>query len=250
MGKPRSATCDRTSFCALPIDATLLKIPPISSISEPVADAELATDFRTPSSSLPGLMPAATAPAAVVAASPRPKDVPLTEARALSIIASTSLASLPRPFSFACAVSIPVRRPRPLVIEPASAPPAATPTPATPALSVLPMPLEILEPMELPTSEPYPETPFKDFLICPGSFDVSATMEICPTANSAMIYPRRIVKLGRGKTQPFVHLFDRNRVHLESVSVAKQCGAIVSRRFRSRLFAGARHWRRPFPTPP
>src|SRR5699024_8926982 len=79
---------------------------------------------------------------------------------------------------------------------------------------------------------------------------VSATILMCPTANSAMIYPRRIVKLGRGKTQPFVHLFDRNRVHLESISAAKQCGAIVSRRFRSRLFAGARHWRRPFAAPP
>src|SRR5699024_2889640 len=215
-----------TSFCALPIDATLLKMPPISSISEPVADAELATDFRTSSSSLPGLIPAATAPAAVVAASPRPKDVPLTEARALSIIASTSSASLPKPFSLACAVSIPVRRPSPLVIEPASAPPAARPTPATPALSVLPIPLEILEPMELPTSVPYLEAPPRDFLICPGRRLVSATILMCPTANSAMIYPRRIVKLGRGKTQPFVHLFDRNRVHLESVSAAEQCGAI------------------------
>src|SRR5699024_3045681 len=156
-----------------------------------------------------------------------------------------SSASLPKPFSLACAVSMPVRRPSPLVIEPASAPPAATPTPATPALSVFPMPLEILEPMELPTSEPYPETPPKDFLICPGRRLVSATILMCPTANSAMIYPRRIVKLGRGKTQPFVHLFDRNRVHLESVSASKQCGAIVSCRFRSGIFARARHWLRP-----
>src|SRR5699024_12335608 len=84
----------------------------------------------------------------------------------------------------------------------------------------------------------------RDFLICPGSLLVSATILMCPTANSAMIYPRRIVKLGRGKTQPFVHLFDRNRVHLESVSAAEQCGAIVLCRFRSRLFARSRHWRR------
>src|SRR5699024_3895810 len=152
---------------------------------------------------------------------------------------STSLASLPRPLSFACAVSIPVRRPRPLVIDPASAPPAATPTPATPALSVLPMPLEILEPIELPTSEPYPEAPPSAFLIPGATLLVSATILMCPTANSAMIYPRRIVKLGRGKTQPFVHLFDRNRVHLESVSAAKQCGAIVS----CRLLRCGRHTR-------
>src|SRR5699024_3357487 len=69
-------------------------------------------------------------------------------------------------------------------------------------------------------------------------------MEICPTANSAKIDPRRIVKLGRGKTQPFVHLFDRNRVHLESVSATKQCGAFIAGRFRSGLFTRARHWLR------
>src|SRR5699024_10188845 len=117
-------------------------------------------------------------------------------------------------------------------------------TPATPALSVLPMPLEILEPMELPTSEPYPEAPPRDFLICPGRRLISATIEICPTANSAMIYPRRIVKLGRGKTQPFFHLFDRNRVHLESVSATKHCGAFIAGRFRSGLLTRARHWLR------
>src|SRR5699024_623436 len=41
------------------------------------------------------------------------------------------------------------------------------------------------------------------------------------------------------------HLFDRNRVHLESVSAAKQRGAIVSCRFRSGIFARARNRLRP-----
>src|SRR5699024_1414594 len=51
--------------------------------------------------------------------------------------------------------------------------------------------------------------------------------------------------LGRGKTQPFVHLFDRNRVHLESVSAAKQYGAIVScRLLRCGRHTRPRGWRR------
>ena len=65
------------------------------------AAAEFATDFRTRSRSSPGLTPAATAPAAVVAASPRPKAVPFTAARALAMMACTALVSWPRPRSFA-----------------------------------------------------------------------------------------------------------------------------------------------------
>ena len=89
----------------------------------------LAMVFRTPSSLSPGSMPAATAEAATVAASPRPKAVPFTEAVAFFMIDSTEAASLPRPRSFALAVSIAVRREKPpvrAVPMPAAAAPTAT----------------------------------------------------------------------------------------------------------------------------
>ena len=51
------------------------------------------------------------------------------------MIAATSCAELPRPVSFASAVSIADRRPNPLTSDVASTPPAATPTPIADFLS-------------------------------------------------------------------------------------------------------------------
>ena len=65
-------------------------------------------------SSLPCLMPAAHAPAAVVAASSIPNDVPFTDASADDIILSTLLASCPKPKSLARASSMPAKRLNPL----------------------------------------------------------------------------------------------------------------------------------------
>ena len=127
MGMPRSASWLRSSVWAMPEVATLLKIEPISCMVVPEAAAELATFLSMSSSSWPGWMPAATAEAATVAASPRPNAVPFTEADALSMIAATVSASLPRPRSLAWAVSIAFSRLNPEVSAVArTAPPAAT----------------------------------------------------------------------------------------------------------------------------
>ena len=72
---------------------TLLIIDPISDIEVPAIAAASAVMLRYFVSSCPGLIPAATAFAAVVAASSKPKDVPFTDARAESMIVSTLSAS-------------------------------------------------------------------------------------------------------------------------------------------------------------
>ena len=82
-----------TSVLSFPVEAALLKIAPISSMEMPAAAAELDTIFSVRSNLAPGSMPAATAPAATVAASPSPNAVPLTEARAFFMIASTACVS-------------------------------------------------------------------------------------------------------------------------------------------------------------
>src|SRR5699024_11305769 len=68
---------------------------PISDISAPAIAAASAVLVRYCVNCLPGFIPAATAFAAVVAASPIPNDVPLTDSSALSIIVFVSLALLP-----------------------------------------------------------------------------------------------------------------------------------------------------------
>ena len=128
IGTPRSANWFMTSVSALPADAALLKIAPMSAMETPAAAAVLATVLRTPSSWSPGWMPAATAEAATVAASPRPNAVPLTDAEAFFMIESTAPASLPRPRSLARAVSMACRRENPpvrAVPRPAAAAPTA-----------------------------------------------------------------------------------------------------------------------------
>ena len=87
---------------------------PISAMDAPDAAAASAVKLRYRVNSLPGLTPAATAEAAVVAASSRPYAVPLTEALAFFIISFTCSALLPRPVSFAFASSIAFRRVNPL----------------------------------------------------------------------------------------------------------------------------------------
>ena len=94
------------------------------------AAAEFETDFRTASSCSPGWIPAATAPAAAVAAASRPKAVPFTDADAFCMMTDTASASLPRPRSFACATSIAFRRLKPFAnavpkTEPMLIPPIA-----------------------------------------------------------------------------------------------------------------------------
>ena len=96
-----------------PAKATLLKIAPISPISEPAIAEASATNFSVRSKSLPGFIPAATADAATVEASSRPYAVPLTEARAFCIISSTVCASWPKPLSLNCAPSIFIARSNP-----------------------------------------------------------------------------------------------------------------------------------------
>ena len=89
--------------------------------------AESATPVSTDSSSLPGSTPDATIVAAVPAASPIPNAVPLTDARALSMMFSTSEPLLPSASSFAVAWSMLLRRPKPLVSAVPKPPIAAVP---------------------------------------------------------------------------------------------------------------------------
>ena len=82
----------------------------------------------------------------MVAASSIPKLVPLTEAKAESIISSVSFAVLPKAFSFALASSIPVRRLKPLTnVTPVNAEVAATAGLVIVLVSLLPI-LLILSP--------------------------------------------------------------------------------------------------------
>ena len=149
IGMPRSPSWAMTSPWTLFEVATLLKIAPISPIDVPPIVAASATRVRVRSSSLPGFTPAATAPAAVPAASSRPNAVPWTAASELSMMACTLAAECPRPVSFALAWSMPLRRWKPFTNEvPTRATPAAVPArtpflaqpPSTPP--TLPRPLE------------------------------------------------------------------------------------------------------------
>ncbi|QAU05014.1 hypothetical protein Henu3_gp82 [Mycobacterium phage Henu3] len=148
IGRPRSDSMFRSSVNALPDVWTLLKIAPMSARFVPAIAAVSPANFRYSVSSTPGLMPAATADAAEVAASSRPNAVPSTASFAFDRIASTFCVSLPRPISFERASSIAVNR----RIPDASAPPttAVSPAPATVAAVLRPRPIAE------PTREPMP----------------------------------------------------------------------------------------------
>ena len=127
-GIPWSPSWAITSPWTLLVDATLLKIAPMLPMSVPAIVAASPTSVRTDCRSLPGLMPAATAPAAVEAASSMPNAVPFTDASAFFMMPSTVFVEWPRPVSFACASSRDFKRPKPLVSAvPASAPAARNP---------------------------------------------------------------------------------------------------------------------------
>ena len=82
----------------------------------PAIVAASPTRVRYLSSSFPGLMPAATAAAAVVAASSIPNAVPFTAVIAFAMMVFTSFAEFPSPVSFAFASSIWVILDQPLWI--------------------------------------------------------------------------------------------------------------------------------------
>ena len=102
---------------------------PISPSDTPAIAEASAVIVRYLVSSLPGAIPAAVALAAIVAASPSPYAVPVTDSSADDIIVDTPSASCPRPRSLPCAVSIAVMRSQPLVrTAPKPAAPPAMPT--------------------------------------------------------------------------------------------------------------------------
>ena len=150
IGMPASISWFATSICIMSEVATLLMIDPIDCRSVPAIAAASPVSFRVRSRSWPGLIPAATADAAIVAASSNPYAVPRTELRALSMIEPTSDALLPSPDSFASACLIELSRPMPLVSPAANAAPPATPTPTAVRLSAVPIPDEIFDPIDCP----------------------------------------------------------------------------------------------------
>ena len=186
-GTPRLASCSMSSPCSLPRAATEPKIVPISDMLVPAIVAVSPTVFRTCSSSLPGLMPAATTPAAVVAASSRPNAVPFTAAREFSMIPPTDCAECPRPFSFASACSIEFRRPMPFVSPAPSAAPAAAPTPTADFFRVLPMPEESFWPIDWPDLSAVFSAPPSAFATPGAIFEVSGSMDTYACANSIAI---------------------------------------------------------------
>ena len=126
-GIPLSVSIFISSADTLPFAATLLNTAPISDISVPATDAASATRLRYLVSSCPGFIPAATADADVVAASPSPNAVPFTDSSAESITFCISGPSIFRPSSFAFAWSIAFNLSKPFLSEiPAKAAPAAT----------------------------------------------------------------------------------------------------------------------------
>ena len=134
IGIPRSASWFISCVVTFWLVATLPKIEPISSIEVPAICAVSATRPRYRCRSLPGLIWAASADAAVVAAASRPNAVPLTAASASLDTWVTVSTSAPRALSFACASSIARAREMPfLAAIPAIAAPIA-PTAATPVL--------------------------------------------------------------------------------------------------------------------
>ena len=158
-GIPDAMSCNMSSPWSLPRAATEPKITPTSCMLRPAIAAVSPTVFRVVSSCWPGLMPAATRPAATDAASPRPNAVPFTEDKASFMTPATVLVSLPRPRSFCWAFSIAVRRPMPLAMAVPIRPPAATPVASAPAFSVLPTPAASLLPHEPPRRSASLSTP-------------------------------------------------------------------------------------------
>ena len=176
-GTPRDSNCSMSSPCSLPRAATELKIVPMSCRLVPAMVAVSPMIFSVRSRSWPGLIPAATAPAAAVPASSRPKAVPFTLARALSMMLPTPVAECPRPRSFASACSMPLSRPKPFVRPTPSAAPADAPTPMADFFSTPPMPAEMRAPMDLPDASAALSTPDRA-LWTPGAIlEVSGMME-------------------------------------------------------------------------
>ena len=99
-GMPDAISCNISSPWSLPRAAIEPKITPTSCMLRPAIAAVSPTVFRVVSNCWPGLMPAATRPAATDAASPNPKAVPFTEESASFMTPATVLVSLPRPRSF------------------------------------------------------------------------------------------------------------------------------------------------------
>ena len=178
MGIPASMSWFATSICIISDVATLLIIEPIEDRSVPAIVAASAVSVRVRCSSRPGWMPAATAEAAIVAASARPKEVPFTEARASSMIDVTPWVVCPRPASFDSAFSMPDSRPRPLFRDRARPEPAAAPTPITPALRVVPIPEAIFPPIDLPDLSAVGSAFCRAFEIPGEILETSGTMEI------------------------------------------------------------------------
>ena len=132
----------------------MLKIDPMEAMSVPAIVAASPTSPRYFSSSWPGATPAATADAAVVAASSMPNAVPFTATRALSMIFAVSEAEFPRPVSLASAFSIAERRPKPFTSAvPSTAPMPAAPT-FTPVLRPVFSPAEICDDMVVLICDP------------------------------------------------------------------------------------------------
>ena len=146
-GIPRPRSCSMSSPWSLPRAATELKIMPISPIPEPAIAAVSAMVVRVRAKSSPGLIPAATAVAAVDAASPKPNAVPITAWEAFAMISVMPSASCPRPFSLALALSIAVKRAMPFVN---TAPPAAATVSPAPSLEAA----EASPPMLIPIPPP------------------------------------------------------------------------------------------------
>lgn len=134
-------------------------------------------------------MPAAMADAAIVAESPRPNAVPLTEASAESMTRAVSCVELPSPASFPLAWSIALSRSKPLV---KAVDTACIPTPIAfdaPMPSAVPSAVDIVDPMRCPAWRACPSAWPSAERTCRGIPEVSAVIVMYAVASSTKMAP-------------------------------------------------------------